>query len=42
MVCSGFLAEIERIDLDKLRERHREAFERPYDPGAGLMVERAL
>jgi len=42
MVCSGFLAEIERVDLDDLMERHKEAFERRYDPGAGLMVERVL
>jgi len=42
MVSSGFLAEIARIDLDELTQRHQEAFERPYDPGAGLMVERVM
>lgn len=42
MVSSGFLANIERIDLDELRKRHPEAFDRPYDPGAGLMRERMI
>jgi trimethylamine-N-oxide reductase (cytochrome c) len=42
MVCSGFLAEIERVDLDELRVEHPEAFERPYDPGAGLVMKRVM
>jgi len=42
MVSSGFLAEIEKVDMDELRKEHPEAFERPYDPGAGLVVERVM
>ena len=30
MVCSGFLVEVERADLDELRRRYPEAFSRPY------------
>ncbi|MCE5254124.1 MAG: dehydrogenase, partial [Actinomycetia bacterium] len=42
MVVSGFLAEVERTDLEDLRRRYPEAFSRPYHPGAGLCLERVL
>jgi hypothetical protein len=42
MVSSGFLAEVERTDLDDLRRRYPEAFARPYHQGAGLCLERVL
>ena len=42
MVCSGFLVEVERADLEGLRKAHPEAFSRPYRPDAGLCVERVL
>jgi trimethylamine-N-oxide reductase (cytochrome c) len=42
MVSSGFLAEVERTDLEDLQRRYPEAFGRPYDEGAGLLLERVL
>jgi trimethylamine-N-oxide reductase (cytochrome c) len=42
MVSSGFLAEVERTDMDDLRRRYPEAFARPYHVGAGLCLERVL
>jgi anaerobic selenocysteine-containing dehydrogenase len=42
MVVSGFLAEVERANLDELMKKYPEAFRRPYDPGAGLRMERVL
>jgi trimethylamine-N-oxide reductase (cytochrome c) len=42
MVVSGFLVEVERVDLGKLRKQYPEAFERPYHLAAGLCMERAL
>jgi len=42
MVTSGFLAEVKRADMDELRRRYPEAFERPYDHGSGLNFERVL
>ncbi|MBN2039791.1 MAG: molybdopterin-dependent oxidoreductase [Spirochaetes bacterium] len=42
MVSSGFLAEVEKIDLEKLIIKYADAFERPYDPAAGLVLERVL
>ncbi len=42
MVCSGFLVEVKRVDIGKLKEQYPEAFNRPYDPGAGLILERVL
>jgi molybdopterin guanine dinucleotide-containing S/N-oxide reductase-like protein len=35
MVVSGFLAEVEKADLEGLRLRYPEAFARPFHPGAG-------
>jgi len=42
MVCCGFLAEVELADLDGLRKKYPEAFNRPYHPTAGLHRERLL
>jgi trimethylamine-N-oxide reductase (cytochrome c) len=42
MVCSGFLVEVARVDLEALKEQYPEAFNRPYDNVAGLVVERVL
>jgi trimethylamine-N-oxide reductase (cytochrome c) len=42
MVSSGFLAEVEKADLEDLRRRYPEAFSRPYHEGAGLCLERVL
>ena len=38
-VTSGFLVEVEPIDVGELRKKHPEAFERQYDPAAGLRIE---
>jgi trimethylamine-N-oxide reductase (cytochrome c) len=42
MVVSGFLAEVERVDLDELRKKYPEAFKRPYHHASGLRMERIL
>jgi len=42
MATSGFLVEVERADLDELRKKYPEAFNRPYRSGAGLGTERVL
>jgi anaerobic selenocysteine-containing dehydrogenase len=42
MVSSGFLAEVEKVDLEAMRKRYPEAFGRPYHAGAGLCLERVL
>lgn len=42
IATSGFLVEVKRADLDELRKKYPEAFNRPYDPGAGLRMERVL
>jgi molybdopterin guanine dinucleotide-containing S/N-oxide reductase-like protein len=39
MAVSGFLVEVERADLDKLRRQYPEAFARPYHPTAGPSLE---
>jgi molybdopterin guanine dinucleotide-containing S/N-oxide reductase-like protein len=36
MVCSGFLVEIEKADLDKLWKKYPQAFKREYNRDAGL------
>ena len=33
MATSGFLVEVEKTDMDELRQKYPEAFNRPYDPG---------
>ena len=42
MAVGGFLAEVERVSIDELRQKYPEAFTQPYDPAAGLCFERAL
>ena len=42
MVCSGFLVEVERANLEGLREKYPEAFSRPYHKDAGLVAERLI
>jgi len=39
MVCSGFLVEVEKTDMQALRAKYPEAFARDYDPGCGLIFE---
>jgi molybdopterin guanine dinucleotide-containing S/N-oxide reductase-like protein len=36
-VTSGFLVEVERVDIEHLRSRYPEAFRREYDPASGLL-----
>jgi trimethylamine-N-oxide reductase (cytochrome c) len=42
MVVSGFLVDIARIDMNEIRKTHPEAFDRPYDPVAGLRLGRVM
>jgi len=42
MVTSGFLVEVERVDLGELMKKYPEAFKRPYHQTAGLCMERVL
>jgi trimethylamine-N-oxide reductase (cytochrome c) len=42
MVVSGFLVEVKRADLEKLKQEYPEAFNRPYDSGSGLRFDRVL
>lgn len=42
MVVSGFLVEVQSANLEELRKKYPEAFKRPYDPAAGLRMERVL
>lgn len=42
MATSGFLVEVELVDLDELRRKYPEAFKRPYNNTAGLSVESFL
>jgi predicted molibdopterin-dependent oxidoreductase YjgC len=42
MASGGFLLDVEPIDLDALRKKHPEAFNRPYSPASGLKLERVL
>ena len=42
MATSGFLVEVERVDLGELMKKYPEAFRRPYHPAAGLRMERVL
>lgn len=39
MVVSGFLVEVEKADLEELKRKYPEAFNRPYDPAFGLCYE---
>jgi trimethylamine-N-oxide reductase (cytochrome c) len=42
MVVSSFLVGVDRVNLDDLRDKYPEAFNRPYHAGAGLRLERVL
>ena len=41
-VTSGFLVNIEKVDVFALAERYPEAFGRPYDPDCGLIASSRL
>jgi hypothetical protein len=36
---SGFLVEVEKVDLDELKAKYPEAFNRPFHPDAGPYIE---
>jgi trimethylamine-N-oxide reductase (cytochrome c) len=42
IVANGYLVEIERADLDGLRQKYPEAFKRPIHSTSGLFFERVL
>jgi len=42
MVSAGFLVDIERVDIDELKEKYPEAFSQPYNKTSGLCYERML
>jgi anaerobic selenocysteine-containing dehydrogenase len=42
MVVGAFLAQVEKANMEELRQKYPEAFKRPYHPGAGLRMERVL
>ena len=42
MVTSGFLVEVKPVNLDELRRKYPEAFNRLYDEASGLLFERLL
>ena len=42
MATSGFLVQVEGVDLGELAEKYPEAFNRPYHAAAGLRMERIL
>jgi trimethylamine-N-oxide reductase (cytochrome c) len=42
MVCSGFLVDVERVDIDELRRQYPEAFNKPYDKASGLTFDRVI
>jgi molybdopterin guanine dinucleotide-containing S/N-oxide reductase-like protein len=42
MVVSGFLVEVEAVNIEDLRKGYPEAFKRPYHAAAGLRMERVL
>jgi len=42
MVSGEFLVDVERVNLEELRRKYPEAFNRPYDPASGLCYERML
>jgi anaerobic selenocysteine-containing dehydrogenase len=42
MVVSSFLVEVEGANLSELMKKYPEAFRRPYQPAAGLRMERVL
>ncbi|MBW1768169.1 MAG: molybdopterin-dependent oxidoreductase [Deltaproteobacteria bacterium] len=42
MVSGEFLVDVERVNLEELRRKYPEAFNRPYDQASGLCYERML
>lgn len=42
MVTNGFLLEVVKVDLEELRRKYPEAFNRPYDLASGLKFERVV
>jgi anaerobic selenocysteine-containing dehydrogenase len=42
MVVSSFLVEVASINIEDVRQKHPEAFQRPYQADAGLRLERVL
>ncbi len=42
MVVSGFLVQVEPVNLDELRKKHPEAFQRLYHPASGLHRDRVI
>ena len=42
MATSGFLVEVERVNVDELRKKYPEAFNRPYDQATGQVIERVM
>jgi trimethylamine-N-oxide reductase (cytochrome c) len=42
MATSGYLVEVERVDIEALRAQHPEVFAQPYDQASGLCMERVL
>ena len=42
MATSGFLVEVERVNIDELRQQYPEVFNRPYDRTTGQVIERVL
>ena len=42
MATSGYLVEVERVNLDELRQKYPEAFSRPYDKASGVKFDRVL
>jgi trimethylamine-N-oxide reductase (cytochrome c) len=39
VVTSGFLVELEKVDLTALDEKYPGSFKRDYDPACGLVFE---
>jgi len=42
MATSGYLVQVELVDLDELMKKYPEAFKRPYHPAVGLSMQRVL
>jgi trimethylamine-N-oxide reductase (cytochrome c) len=42
MVTSGFLVDVEKVDLDELRRQYPEAFNKSYDKASGLTFDRVI
>ena len=42
MVTNGFLVEVGKVNLDELRKKYPEVFNRPYDQASGQRFDRVL